>query len=402
MKLPVTSETFSIGEIVSVQVGKIVHGGHFIAHSGGRTIFVRGAIDGETVQVRITARRKKVYFGEVVAIVTPSAYRVEPPCASSPECGGCDFQYVDIGYQRTLKAKVLHESLEKFSGLEHEVIDQLVEKHVRDLQSGDQSGLNWRHRSRFVWSDGWHMRRHSSHDLVPTPDCKIITTEMRRSLGHVTNIPDGQYVIAEGENGVSIVSETSTVSGPSHLKHSVFDAHWKINPQGFWQADPLVITAIAEFMDELVTVNQGDTWWDLYGGAGVFAAYLSGRVGNEGHVTTVDSDVLSYESAVHALSDHGNISIIRAHVKEFLDVSPTGSASNVHGVVIDPPRSGAGESVIRMIMDREPKSIVYIACDPVALSRDLKFLGEKYQVTAIRAWDAFPMSHHFETVALLT
>lgn len=402
MKLPVTTDPLTVGDKVSVHVGKVVHGGHCIAHHEGKTIFVRGAIDGEYVQVRITSRRKRVYFAETISVYEPSVHRVSAPCQSSPECGGCDFQFVDMTYQRLLKGRILQESLLKFSGLDPTVIERVVESSVRELHSGDGAGSHWRHRSRFVWRDGWHMRRHSSHELVPTPACTIITHEMQQALDRVVNLPEDEYVVAEGLNGVSLASEVKHESGPAYLEYAAFGIRWRVPPRAFWQADPRIINAIAEFVDEFVPVSPGEKWWDLYGGAGVFAAYLAGRVGDSGLVTTVDLDVMSHEAALKTLGKLRNMKIVRSDVEGFLRATQGIATRGIDGVLLDPPRAGAGESVSRMIMDLAPRQLVYIACDPVALSRDIKFLSEKYSLIAVRAWDAFPMSHHFETVAVMT
>ncbi len=396
------NEPLTVGSNVSVRVGKIVHGGHFIAHHDGKTIFVRGAVDGEEVDVRITSKRKNVYFAETISIIEPSSYRVRAPCESSSDCGGCDFQYIDLAYQRNLKGQVLRESLMRFSGQDPTLILNLVEESVRELHSGDLAGSRWRHRSRFVWKDGWHMRRHSSHDLVSTPECTIITGAMQQTLNGVEDLLDGEYLVAEGINGVTLVSETEHISGPTYLEHTAFDNRWRVRPQAFWQADPNVIDAIAGFIDESRYVRQGESWWDLYGGSGVFAAFLASRVGHAGRVITVDADLASYEGAKTALQGHENIHVVHSNIEGFLRNVGLSERPVVQGVILDPPRSGAGESVIRRIMEIEPTYVVYIACDPVSLSRDIKFLGEKYRLMSVCAWDAFPMSYHFETVALLT
>ncbi len=396
-----TAEQLSVGDRVQVRVTKVVHGGHFLAHFAGRTIFVRGALDGEMVEIEITSQRKKVYFAETVAVHEPSAHRVIPPCSSSFACGGCDFQYIDVVYQLSLKTQVLLESLRKFSGLHEDQARQLVATGVRALPNAHHDGSNWRQRSRFVWNEGWHMRRHSSHELIETPDCTIITQQMRNALLQVDAPPPGEYYLVEGTNGVHLGSSTNHLSGPMLLDHKAFGVHWSITPQTFWQADPLLINEIANFLDQTLTITPSESWWDLFGGTGVFAAYLSLYVGQSGHVTSVDSDPMASHAASAALGSQGNIRLIRADTEEFLDQVNGVPKPELQGVILDPPRAGAGEVVIRKIMSFEPASIVYIACDPVALSRDIRTLSEKYRVVDLRAWDAFPMSHHFETVAIL-
>lgn len=396
-----TVEQLSVGDRVQVGITKVVHGGHFLAHYAGKTIFVRGALDGEKVEIEITSKRKKVYFAQTVAVHESSPHRVNPPCTSSFVCGGCDFQYIDVPYQLSLKTQVLRESLQKFSGLSEDCVSQLVAGGVRPVLSARPNGSNWRQRSRFVWNEGWHMRRHASHELVQASDCTIITQDMRVSLRNAESPPQGEYAVVEGENGVFLGNLEHHLSGPSLIVHTAFDTHWSIPPQVFWQADPQVVFEIAAFIDQTIVINPGEQWWDLFGGAGVFAAYLSQHIGQSGRVTSVDADPMAAHAARTALGDRGNVRLIHSDTEEFLDQASGGAQPDLQGAILDPPRAGVGESVTRKLMSFEPTYITYIACDPVALSRDLKTLCEKYRVVDLRAWDAFPMSHHFETVAIL-
>ncbi|MGZ4524086.1 MAG: class I SAM-dependent RNA methyltransferase, partial [Mycobacteriaceae bacterium] len=98
-----------------------------------------------------------------------------------------------------------------------------------------------------------------------------------------------------------------------------------------------------------------------------------------------------------ALADLPQVSFVAAQVEQHLRLLPT----PVDAVVLDPPRSGAGRLVVEGIVAAEPKRIVYVACDPAALGRDVAlFAGHGYRMNALRAFDAFPMTHHVECIAL--
>ena len=72
-------------------------------------------------------------------------------------------------------------------------------------------------------------------------------------------------------------------------------------------------------------------------------------------------------------------------------------------VVLDPPREGARRDVVEQVVDRSPRAVAYVACDPAALARDVATFAELgYPLAALRAFDLFPMTHHVECVALLT
>jgi tRNA/tmRNA/rRNA uracil-C5-methylase (TrmA/RlmC/RlmD family) len=147
---------------------------------------------------------------------------------------------------------------------------------------------------------------------------------------------------------------------------------------------------------DLLAPAPGEHAWDLYGGAGIFAAALAERVGPRGSVTLVESDHRALASAAASLADLPRITYVKSKVERVrLRVRPD-------VVVLDPPRSGAGAKVVTMLVEAAPRAIAYVACDPAALARDIAtFRGLGYRLSALRAFDAFPMTHHIECVALL-
>ena len=399
MKPDLSDRPPAVGDVIELDVIAIVHGGHCIAHRQGATFFVRGALPGERVKAHIRQRRKKIYFADSIEVLRASEYRVTPPCASSVECGGCDFQHVDVAYQRSLKTKVLIESLERFSGLSRAEIRGLVGEGVSELMTADHNGLNWRTRARFIWSDGWNMHGYRSDTVIPTPTCRIITEEMRQALTDATVRLAGQYHVAQGTSMVSIVGPDGAIRGGNRVAHEAFGSEWRIPTGSFWQAHAGLIPAIGDFLDGVVDITVGETWWDLFGGSGVFSAYLRQRLGGSGRIYCVEGNRDAVQAGKRALHDKSNIHFINSDVSSFVSES---LGSHPDGVLLDPPRSGAGIELCRKINNTKPRTVIYIACDPVALARDINVLSSVYRVANLASWDAFPMSHHFETVAVLT
>ena len=132
-------EKLVVGDRIEVEVGNIAHGGHFIAKHNGQVIFVRHGITGEKVLIEITATSSKVVRADVVEVVEASPARVTPPCkyAHPGGCGGCDFQHIDVAFQRELKRRVVIEQFSRLGGLEVELDVKAVEPN---------SGLHWRTR----------------------------------------------------------------------------------------------------------------------------------------------------------------------------------------------------------------------------------------------------------------
>jgi len=147
---------------------------------------------------------------------------------------------------------------------------------------------------------------------------------------------------------------------------------------------------------------------DLYGGVGLLAAAVGDRFGPTTKITTVESDERATDYAAANLEDWIGASAVTGRVERWVRELAT-SANAVQKarlraatIVLDPPRSGAGKEVVSQLADLAPAQLVYVACDPVALARDLGLFAERgYELTALRAFDLFPNTHHVEAVATL-
>jgi tRNA/tmRNA/rRNA uracil-C5-methylase (TrmA/RlmC/RlmD family) len=117
-------------------------------------------------------------------------------------------------------------------------------------------------------------------------------------------------------------------------------------------------------------------------------------------VTAVESDPRGLAAAKRSLTDLPNLHLIEGDVRQVLASQPL---RWVDVVVLDPPRSGAGRTVVEEIARRRPRAVAYVACDPAAFARDVATFAEHgYDLAEVRAFDAFPMTHHVECVGLFT
>jgi tRNA/tmRNA/rRNA uracil-C5-methylase (TrmA/RlmC/RlmD family) len=157
-------------------------------------------------------------------------------------------------------------------------------------------------------------------------------------------------------------------------------------------------------------LGPGDTVWDLYGGAGLIAAALAERVGAGGLVVNVESDPDATGAAARNLDDLPACRVVRGRVEKVLESLVRVGASEATGdrvsrapdvIVADPPRKGLGRPLAARIGALGARRIVHVACDPAALARDVALLADRgYRLDKLRAFDAFPMTHHLEAVAL--
>ena len=172
---------------------------------------------------------------------------------------------------------------------------------------------------------------------------------------------------------------------------------------GFWQVHPAAADALVEAVSGFAAVQPGETVLDLYAGAGLFGGALAPGVGSGGRVVCVESDAAACAAADANLAGLPQAEVWQGEVdaEGLTDLlAELGRGPDV--VVLDPPRAGAGAAVSRVLAAAGPRAVVYVACDPASLARDVAaFAGAGYRLTGLRGFDAFPMTAHVECVALL-
>ncbi len=180
------------------------------------------------------------------------------------------------------------------------------------------------------------------------------------------------------------------------VTETVHGRQFAVSADGFWQAHPAAAETYVDAVLECLPTVTGGTAWDLYGGVGLFAAFLADAVGPTGSVTSVEMDPTAAELARRNLADLPQVRHRPGMVEKVLRTMPR----RVDVVVLDPPRTGAGRTVCVGIAERAPAVIVYVACDPAALARDTATLhGRGYRLNTLRAFDSYPQTHHVECVA---
>jgi len=395
-----------VGTQFEAKIGKVAHGGHCVARHDGRVVFVRHALPGETVRVQITDGREgdRFLLGDAVEVLTASGHRVVPACpfAGPGRCGGCDWQHSELTYQRELKAAVVAEQFLRLAGLE-------VEVEVEALP-GDPRGVRWRTRTEFAIdaSGAAGLHRHHSHEIIPVGDC-LISTE--RVIG--TGVLDRRWpmatsvdvVDASGEPHALTVPLPSRESTVPHVTERVDTGQWsaefRLSARGFWQVHPGAAAAFVAHVQRELAPQPGERALDLYAGVGLFALALADAVGPTGAVLAIESDARAIADAKSNLRLHPEIELRRGKVDRALKpLVRQGIHTDL--VVLDPPRTGAGRSVIKDVAALAPRAIAYLACDPAALARDVAYARDAgYVIRSLRAFDAFPMTHHVECIAIL-
>ena len=402
------------GQELELVLGAPGHGGFCVARHEGRVVFVRHGLPGERVRALITEDRGGSFCrADAVEIIVASTDRVPVRCpvAGPNGCGGCDFQHVSLEGQRHLKAAVVAEQLHRLGGLSLSAEDITVE-----ALPGPPDGLGWRSRTRMaVDAQGAAgFRRHRSNEVVPVEGCPQTVTGALDGVADQVWTPGAELqVVLDGAGNQHVVELRAgprpqrgrrkprptphLVRGSGVAAEQVGDRQWPVSATGFWQGHVGAAATYSQAVADFAQAERGGTAWDLYSGVGLFTEVLAEQVGPDGRVFAVESSRTAVADGAAALADLPQVSFRAAPVEQELCNLPT----PVDVIVLDPPRSGAGRRVVEAIAAAAPRRVVYVACDPAALGRDVAlFAGLGYSMSALRAFDAFPMTHHVECITL--
>lgn len=399
------------GQRLELTVGPVAHGGHCVARHEGRVIFVRHTLPGEAVLAEVTEDRGGAFCrADAVQIRQPAAERVEPACeyAHPGGCGGCDFQHVSGPGQRALKAAVIAEQLSRLAGVERRV-------EVRPLSA---ALLGWRRRIRFaVTPDGrLGLHRHRSSEIVALRHCPL----GEAGVGDAQALAKDWSGWAEVELAVDDFGQLAGVGfppqppargrarrprsrpeplfGPAMLDYEVLGHRFQAEPAGFWQSHPLAPAAFSEAVLLAAQLQPGERVLELYAGAGLFTASLAAAVGASGRVVSLEGDRHAAAAAERNLGQLDWAEVLHRPVTP----ATVAAAATPDVVVLDPPRTGAGREVMAAILAQRPRTVVYVACDPAALARDVRVAVDAgWRLADVTGFDAYPMTHHVECIAAL-
>ena len=388
---------------LTLTTGAPANGGSCVAHHEGRVVFVRYALPGERVRVRVTADRGSYWHAEVVEVIEPAADRIASLCpiAGVGRAGCCDLAFAVPEAARMLKAQVVANQLERLGG------------HHWNGEAeplADSGPTGWRTRVRLdVGADrhpGFH--RYHSEDVVTDLRCAQLPPGMLDGIAETYWPPATQLHVALDDDGARHVvrtlrhgrrTETKVVEGRYEAAQRVAGRSWQVPVTAFWQAHRDAAAVYSTLIAEWAQPGTGMSAWDLYGGAGVFAAVLGEAVGRSGRVLSVDTSRGSTRAARAALADLTQVQIVTDSVRRVL----AAQRGRADVAVLDPPRAGAGREIIDLLAAAAVPRVVHIGCEAASFARDIGiYLGHGYTVEKIRVFDAFPLTHHTECVALLT
>jgi 23S rRNA (uracil1939-C5)-methyltransferase len=399
------------GELLRVKTASPVHGGYALARVPGTgVLFVRGALPGEEVRVRIGQGKRDYAFAEAVEILSPSPHRVAPPCGLFGECGGCQLQHAAYPYQLQMKGEILSEAFRRIGG---------IDAAPEIAPAGGPFG--YRYRGQFKTrgaSIGFYAER--SRRLVPVARCPLMTDPINAALpalretgalappGEIHLATDGTRVAAwfpgvrfdpriaaRASGALSGAVFEDRVVGEGMVTLPLDGLSYSVSPRGFFQANWRMNLALIGRLAGYLGGARDSRVLDLYAGAGNFALPLALRCGE---VVAVEGDHASFPALRRNIRGNGlgNVRAVKSRVESY---RPEG---RYDAVVLDPPRSGLSPGALSLVGGIAAGTILYVSCNPSTLARDVRVLSARYDLAALAMHDFFPNTHHVEALAVLS
>ncbi|WP_350347343.1 TRAM domain-containing protein [Agromyces sp. G08B096] len=410
------------GPLLDLEVERIAHGGVAVAHHEGRVVFVADAIPGERVRARVTdASKDRFWRADTIEVLDASPDRrehvwAEASVARAPEdrAGGAEFGHILMERQRALKADVLREGLARFAGLDRAVA---VEPVDAELAPGVDAGFGtgWRTRVRLHVDDEGRIGPFAarSHRVVPVDSLPLAVGELQERAPLGDRLPGSRFVdlVAPSAGDAEMIVDAPAGGEGAVVREIVEGRTFQLDRGGFWQVHRGAAATLSRAVRDAVDGDRFDPRaanLDLYGGVGLLAAAVADRFGETVRITSVEADERATDHASANLADHVGARAETGRVDRWLAELEASADRALQArlraatVVLDPPRSGAGREVVERLAALRPAQLVYVACDPIALARDLgTFREHGYELEELRAFDLFPNTHHVEAVARL-
>ncbi|MFL0268803.1 23S rRNA (uracil(1939)-C(5))-methyltransferase RlmD [Candidatus Clostridium radicumherbarum] len=421
------------------------------------TVFVQGALKGETVKVKIVKVAKSYAHGKLIEIIKPSEFRIEPKCGIYKKCGGCQLQHMTYEAQLAFKTQRVKEVMERIGKLYNVVVhDALGMKEPFRYRNKVQLPVGYADGKAQI---GFYAPR--SHDIIDMDSCLIqdeaadkvvkltrewITKYNVRTydensdsglIRHIMvrkgfktgeimvvlitkeeklpNSKDFIDILVKNIEGIkSIVQNINpkktnvilgdkniTLWGQDKITDYIGQFKFNISPLSFFQVNPVQTEILYKKALEYANLTGNETVFDAYCGTGTISLFLSQKA----------KKVYGVEIVPQAIEDakknavENNITNAEFFVGQAEKVIPElidhGISADV--VVVDPPRKGCEKSLLEAISKMQPQRIVYVSCDPATLARDLGILKElNYETNEIQPVDMFPGTFHVECVAMMT
>jgi 23S rRNA (uracil1939-C5)-methyltransferase len=430
------------GELLEVEVDSLAFGGRGVARAEGLVVFVAGALPGDRVRAEVTKAKKRFAEARAVELLRPGADRVPDRCLHGGEpCPGAPWQGLPYERQLAIKSEQVGEALRRIGELDGFELEEIV-----------AAGEQWRYRNKLEYSFseeegqptlGFHAR--GRWDLiVDVEDCRLaseagnaarnevrewaraesapaydararrgvlrnlavregrrsgqIQTRLVTSEARFPRPPVDLHTVVEGDSGGT--DGPTGVLGEERLREELCGLKLEMSHGAFFQTNTEMAERLYAIAAEFAGLSGRERVFDLFCGIGTIGLSMAPDAGEVWGLEIVPEAIEDAERNA-ARNEVGNIHFLAANART--GVRPLlVQAGRPDVVVVDPPRAGLSQKIVRRLVECEARRIVYLSCNPTTLAPNAAQLGEAgYRLTRVRPVDMFPQTPHIECVALL-
>ncbi|MDD3225422.1 MAG: 23S rRNA (uracil(1939)-C(5))-methyltransferase RlmD [Clostridium sp.] len=423
------------------------------------TVFVKDALAGETVQVKITKVNKNFAFGKLEKIYVESQNRVKPVCSIYSRCGGCNLQHLNYESQLLYKKNKVKDCIERigkidinsikicdtikmenpyryrnkvqlpvgiengksiigfFSSRSHNIIP--MEKCYIQDEVGDKVAKLIRQ-----WIDKYNIPVYNEktgsglirHIIVrkafKTKDVMVVVVANGNKLIYsdelvdllTQNISEIKSIIQNVNNkktNVILGKKCITLWGKDEIADNIGRFKFNISPLSFFQVNPVQMEILYKKVLEYAQLTGNETVFDAYCGTGTISLFLSEKAKKVYGVEIIEDAIEN--AKINAAQNHVDNAEFIVGKSECVIPELINKGVKADVVVVDPPRKGCDEELLKAISDMACDRIIYVSCNPATLARDIGILDNLgYETCEVQPVDMFPMTAHVETVILMT
>ncbi len=394
----------------------VYEGGGFARLPDGKAVFVPFVMPDETVRICIREEKKGFALADLVSIEDAHPQRIQPRCVHFSTCGGCHYQHIPYELQVEYKKGILIEQFERLAGIKDPKVDEVIPASEK---------WNYRNTIQFQISPQGDACFAGARDnaLFPVQECHLPMTAINSLWPQMSFETDsftgrlelrqnqqedllvalegaGDIPELESESSVSIVSlagdHSVVLAGENRLSMQVHDRSFNVSTPSFFQTNFSGAQTLVDIVREMVNKQTPNNLLDIYCGVGLFSAFLAGEVEQ---LAGIEASPSACQDFALNLDEFDNVSLYEGAAESVLP----GLDFKADCVILDPPRAGLHHKARQALIDHQPKSIVYVSCNPSTLARDAKRLIEAgYSIQKTVLVDMFPQTYHMESVVLFT
>ena len=420
-------------------------------------VFVPMTAIGDEIEARILKVKKTYAFGKIEKIITPSAARISPDCPNFSKCGGCVWRHISYDEELKIKSQKVKDAVERIGGISTEFRPIIGSDRVnryrnkaqfpfgKDKEGGAVIGFYAFHSHRIIDCDDCALQpeifktvmdvtrdfiERTNTDIYDESTGKGRLRHLYIRLGEVTNelmvcyvvngnglkqedmlvkmlresLPNLKTVVFNSnreKTNVILGNKNRVAYGKGYITDVLCRLKFKISPFSFWQVNRAQAEKLYSKAKEYAKLSGDEVLLDLYCGTGTIGLTMAQDCKQLVGVEIVEDAVNDAKANAEA-NGINNARFICADAPTAAEqLRKEGTAPDV--VILDPPRKGCGEELVKTIRKMNPKRVVYVSCDPATLARDLKYFAENGYITQeVTPCDMFPRTAHCETVVLLS